>query len=76
MKNKIIEILNSVRPEFDFSQETDFISRGLLDSFDMVSLVTTLDEQFSISIDGIDILPENFETLESIENVLKRNGAV
>ncbi|MCC3217901.1 MULTISPECIES: acyl carrier protein [Chryseobacterium] len=76
MKNKIIEILNSVRPEFDFSQETDFISRGLLDSFDMVSLVTTLDEQFSISIDGTDILPENFETLESIENVLKRNGAV
>lgn len=76
MKNKIIEILNSVRPEFDFSQETDFISRGLLDSFDMVSLVTTLDEQFSISIDGTDILPENFETLESIENVLKKNGAV
>jgi acyl carrier protein len=38
--------------------------------------VTTLDEQFSISIDGTDILPENFETLESIENVLKRNGAV
>ncbi|WET00150.1 acyl carrier protein [Chryseobacterium arthrosphaerae] len=76
MKNKIIEILNSVRPEFDFSQETDFISRGLLDSFDMVSLVTSLDEEFSISIDGTDILPENFETLESIENVLKRNGAV
>lgn len=76
MKNKIIEILNSVRPEFDFSQETDFISRGLLDSFDMVSLVTTLDEQFSISIDGTDILPENFETLESIESVLKKNGAV
>ncbi|SHE73591.1 phosphopantetheine-binding protein [Chryseobacterium sp. OV279] len=75
MKNKIIEILNSVRPEFDFSQETDFISRGLLDSFDMVSLVTSLDEQFSISIDGTDILPENFETLDSIENVLKKNGA-
>ncbi|KFF24556.1 acyl carrier protein [Chryseobacterium vrystaatense] len=75
MKNKIIEILNGVRPEFDFSQETDFISRGLLDSFDMVSLVTSLDEQFSISIDGTDILPENFETLDSIENVLKKNGA-
>ncbi|KXH85475.1 MULTISPECIES: phosphopantetheine-binding protein [Chryseobacterium] len=76
MKSKIIEILNSIRPEFDFSQENNFISSGILDSFDMVSLVTSLDEQFSISIDGTDILPENFETLESIENVLKKNGAV
>lgn len=75
MKNKIISILNDIRPEFDFSEENNFISRGLLDSFDMISLVTSLDEQFAISIDGTDILPENFETLEAIENVLKKNGA-
>jgi acyl carrier protein len=76
MKIKIITILNSLRPEFDFSKESNFVSRGLLDSFDMVSLVANLDEHFAISIDGRDILPENFETLESIENVLKKNGAV
>ena len=37
-----------------------------LDSFDIVSLVSALDEEFNISIDGTDIIPENFETIDSI----------
>lgn len=74
MKNKIIEILNDIRPEFDFVVETNYISRGMLDSFDLISLISDLDEQFEVSIDGEDIIPENFETLEDIINVLIKNG--
>ncbi len=75
MKNQIIEILNGIRPEFDFGAESGFISQGMLDSFDLISLVTELDETFGISIDGTDILPENFETVNSIEALLIKNGA-
>lgn len=75
MRDRIIKILNDVRPEFDFGTETNFISQGLLDSFDLVTLVTELDESFGISIDGTDILPENFESTEAIEALLKKNGA-
>lgn len=75
MKNKIIEILTEIRPEFDFETETGFISKGMLDSFDLINLVTSLDDTFSISIDGADILPENFETIDSIVKVLQKNGA-
>jgi len=75
MKQKIIDILNEIRPEFDFSKETDFIEQGMLDSFDIVSLVSSLDEEFGISIDGLDILPENFSSIESIFALLKKNGA-
>lgn len=76
MKEQIIKILNELRPEFDFSQEgMDFIEEGMLDSFDVVNLVTELDQTFGISIDGVDILPENFATVESIEKLLKKNGA-
>ncbi len=75
MKNQIINILNGIRPEFDFGTESQFISQGMLDSFDLVSLVTELDEAFKISIDGTDIVPENFETVESIEALLIKNGA-
>ena len=75
MKNKIIEILNGIRPEFDFGTEINFISQGMLDSFDLITLVTELDESFGISIDGTDILPENFESAEAIEALLKKNGA-
>lgn len=74
MKQKIIEILTEIRPEFDFNQNVDFIEAGMLDSFDVVMLVTTLDEKFGISIDGVDVLPENFSSVEKIESLLKKNG--
>ena len=76
MRQKIITILTELRPEFDFNQTVDFIEEGMLDSFDVVNLVTTLDETFGISIDGVDILPENFSSVEKIENLLKKKGVV
>ena len=74
MKQIVINILQEIRPEFEFIQSSNFIEDGMLDSFDIVSLVTTLDEKFEISIDGMDILPENFMTIDSIVNLLIKNG--
>jgi len=73
MKQQIIEILTEVRPEFDFNQEADFIKAGMLDSFDIITLVNTLDEKFGISIDGVDVLPENFSSVDKIVSLLKKN---
>lgn len=75
MKDQIIKILTEIRPEFDFSQENvDFIEEGMLDSFDLVTLVSELDSSFGISIDGVDILPENFSSVDAIANLLIKNG--
>lgn len=76
MKQQIIEILQGIRPEFDFATTTnDFIDEGMLDSFDVITLVTELDEKFGISIDGVDVMPENFSSVEKIEALLRKNGA-
>lgn len=74
MRDKIVEILTEIRSEFDFNENLNFIENGMLDSFDIVTLVTTLDETFNISIDGIDIIPENFSTVEAILNLLAKYG--
>lgn len=74
MKQQIIEILMEIRPEFDFSLNIDFIEAGMLDSFDVITLVNTLDERFGISIDGMDVLPENFSTVDKIIELLYKNG--
>lgn len=74
MKEKVLEILANLRPEFDFTEDVDFIEEGMLDSFDVVTLVSDLDSTFGISIDGMDILPENFATVDAIIELLKRNG--
>lgn len=76
MKEQIIKILTELRPEFDFTQEgVNFIEEGMLDSFDMVNLVSELDATYGISIDGVDILPENFATVDAIVALLVKNGA-
>lgn len=75
MKDKIIEILTDLRPEFDFAEEVNFIEEGMLDSFDVVSLVDELEEKFGVKIEGVDVLPENFSTIENIVALLKKSGA-
>ena len=70
MREKIISILKEISPENDFKLEDNLIESGILDSFDIVTLVTSLDDEFGISINGTDILPENFDTINSIEKLL------
>jgi len=71
----VAEILKEIRPEFDFTNSTDFLADGLLDSFDMMVLVSALDKNYGISIPGTDIVPENFQNLQTIETLLCKNGA-
>jgi acyl carrier protein len=74
MKEQILKILSDIRPEIDYTNDCDFIENGMLDSLDIIRLVTELDETFDISINGADILPDNFKGLNEIENVIKTNG--
>lgn len=74
MKEKIIEILADLRPEFDFTEEgVDFIEEGMLDSFDIVSLVDEIEEKFNVAISGSDVVPENFANVDAICETIERN---
>jgi acyl carrier protein len=70
----VAEILKEIRPEFDFTSSSDFIADGMLDSFDVVTLVAALDKNFGISIQGVDIVPDHFKNLETIAALLRKNG--
>ena len=72
--NALAELLRGIRPEFDFTTSQDFIGDGMLDSFDMVTLVATLDKTYGISIDGVDIVPEHFQNLDTIAALLRKYG--
>jgi acyl carrier protein len=70
----LADILKEIRPEFDFTVSNDFIEDGMLDSFDVVTLVSALDKAYGISIQGTDIVPENFKNLETIRALLHKSG--
>ena len=71
----LADILKEIRPEFDFTVSKDFLGDGMLDSFDMITLVAALDKNYGISIQGTDIVPENFSNLQAIETLLRQSGA-
>ncbi|RHR51857.1 acyl carrier protein [Clostridium sp. AF18-27] len=71
---QIYEILSNLRPEFDYHTSQDYIADNLLDSFDIVSLVSELEERYGIFIDALDILPENFKNASAIADVVIKNG--
>ena len=75
MKEEILKVLSNLRPEFDFTENVNFIEEGMLDSFDVISLVSELVKKFGIEISGEDVIPENFSSVEAIEALLKRLGA-
>ena len=73
---KIDGILQELRPELDYHASKNFIEDGLLDSFDLVSLIYELETHFNISIDALDIIPDNFVSAQSIAELVKKNGGV
>lgn len=75
MKDKVIEILKDNRPDIEGIETTELVTEGMLDSFDIVTLVAEFDKAFGISIDGADITPTNFNTVDDIVAMLKKNGA-
>lgn len=76
MKNRVLEILKEIRPEFEFEGVENFFEEGMLDSFDLMTLVATLQEECGVKIAGEQILPENFANVEAIVALLIRSGVV
>ena len=70
MKKEILEALEATRPENDFSSSIDFVGDGLLDSLDVVVLVSELELMFGIQIPGESIIAQNFCSVVAIENLL------
>ena len=73
MRDQLLQILADLRPEFDFTEDVNFIEEGMLDSFDMVALVADLENAFGVKIDGVDIVPENFCSLEALEELINNS---
>lgn len=71
MKKQIIEILSEICPGIDFETETALIDDGLIDSLDIVAVVTELMEAFDVELGVDDLTPENFNSVKAIEELIE-----
>ena len=70
--DELIQILNSVRPDVDFEMEDALIDDEILTSFDIIAIVSELNVQYGIEIQVDDLLPENFNSADSILELVER----
>ena len=68
---KLLELLKGIRPDVDFENETALIDDGILDSFDVVSIISELDDAFGVQVRITELDPENFNSAEAIWNLVQ-----
>jgi acyl carrier protein len=68
---KLIEVLSEICPNIDFANETGLVDKGLIDSFEMVSIVAAIMENFDVELDVDDLLPENFNSVQAIYKLIQ-----
>jgi acyl carrier protein len=69
---ELLEILGKIKPGVNFENEENLIEDEILDSFDIVSLVAAINDEFDIQITAKDIIPENFNSAEKIYELIQK----
>lgn len=64
--DELIEILTEMHPDIDFEKEDKLIDDNILDSFDIVSLISEIQDNFDVTLDASDIIPENFNSAAAL----------
>lgn len=68
---KLLEILTEICPGIDFANEKHLIDDGLLESLDIITIVTELMDAFDVELNVDDLLPENFNSAEAIMDMIE-----
>ncbi len=72
MEERILEILGEVNEEI-LSYEGDRLTKdSIIDSFEIINIVSELEEEFDIEIDAKYVVHENFENKDTIIALVKR----
>lgn len=72
IKERILDILQELHEDIDFEAEEKMVDDKVLDSFDLVTLVTELGEEFDVDITARDFIAENFNSVDSLTNMIAR----
>ena len=69
---QLLEILSELRPDVDFENEDSLVTGGLLDSFDIISLVGMLNDEYDITIRPANLVPENFDSAKAMLELIEK----
>lgn len=68
---RLIELLQEIKEDIDYENESALIDDELLDSFDILQLISAIDDEFEVSIPAAMIIPQNFNNVEALWNMIQ-----
>ena len=69
---ELLRILSDLHPDVDFETEENLIDDMILDSLDIVNLITEISEEFDVNITAKDIVPENFNSAKALYALIQK----
>ncbi len=69
---ELLEILKDVRDDIDFENTANLVSDKILTSFDIIQLISTLDDEYDIQVPASEIVPANFDTAQAIYSLVQK----
>lgn len=69
---RLMEVLSECCPDIDFEVEKELITGKVIDSVDLVAVVSDIEDEFGISIPMEELVPENFDSIEAIWEMVQR----
>ena len=69
---ELLEILENLHPEVDFETCTTLIDDKILDSFDIITIISEINEEFDVVIPAEEIVPENFNSAQALFDLVKK----
>ena len=70
--DQLLEILNGLHPDVDYGTCSTLIDDKILDSFDIISIITEVSTQFDITIPASEIVPENFNSAQALWALIEK----
>ena len=70
--DELIEILQEIHPDVDYETATDLVDGKILDSFDIISLVSEIADRFDVVISAEHMIPENFNSAQALWNLISK----
>lgn len=68
---ELLELMKGIRPDVDFTKENSLIDEGILDSFDVVHIISEIDDVFNVQIRIKELEADNFNSVENIWNLIQ-----
>jgi len=68
----LIQILEELHPDVDFESCETLIDDHILDSFDIITLISEINAEFDVAIPAEEIIPENFNSAKALYALIKR----